>query len=238
MSEFAEGFNISKLIGSPAGYVGYKDPTNLTDRVKRKPYSVVLFDEIEKAHPQVFNLILQVLEDGRLTDASGKTANFKNTIIIMTSNIGSDSFNKKAKIGFDAQLKHDVTFAENEFKETKKQVLEKLSKFFRVEFLNRIDKVMVFEPLNKDAIEKIVAIELAKLEKKLKEKNIHLRTDASAIEYIGKISYAPNLGARAVRKNVLEYIENPIAEKILSENLDSSGKELVILYKNKKIIIQ
>ncbi len=238
MSEFAEGFNISKLIGSPAGYVGYKDPTNLTDRVKRKPYSVVLFDEIEKAHPQVFNLILQVLEDGRLTDASGKTANFKNTIIIMTSNIGSDLFNKKAKIGFDARHRHDIQYTVGEFEETKKQVLEKLSKFFRVEFLNRIDKVVVFEPLNKLAIEKIVRIEIAKLEKKLKEKNINLRSDTRAIEHIAKLSYAPALGARAVRKNVLEHIENPIAEKILSENLDSSSRELAILYKNKKIIIQ
>lgn len=237
MSEFSESFNISKLIGSPAGYIGYKDATNLTDRVRRKPHSVVLFDEIEKAHPQIFNLLLQILEDGNITDASGKTVNFKNTIIIMTSNIGSDIFNKKGALGFNSRNDKEAERAKNEFDDTKKLVMEKLSKFFRIEFLNRIDKVIVFKPLTKQSIEKIADINLAKLGKKLEAKGISMPYGQDIIEYIGKTSYAPNVGARAIRKNILELIENAIAEKILSG--DAMRKKYISLTLNKnKILIK
>ena len=233
MSEYGESFNISKLIGSPAGYIGYKDMNNLCDRVKKHPHSIVLFDEIEKAHPQIFHILLQILEDGHLTDASGKKVNFKNTIIIMTSNIGSEEFKKTTTLGFaDASV---LTAQLGSFEDAKKNVLEKLTKFFKIEFLNRIDKTIVFEPLNADTIEKIIKIQILELEKKLAEKNITLTYNTSVIKFLAKISYSPHIGARAIRKNISEYIENSIAEKILSQ--DTPAKVLHISEKSGKIVI-
>lgn len=232
MSEYSEAFTISKLIGSPAGYVGYKDMNNLTDRVKKRPYSLVLFDEIEKAHPQIFHLLLQILEDGHCTDASGKTVHFKNTIIIMTSNIGSNDFHKTMRIGFDDNVKKSGEDAA--FEDVKKNVLEKLSKFFSAEFLNRIDASIVFKPLGIKTIEKIAELGIKELSEKLMEKNVKVEYSPSVIQYIAKISFTPNLGARAIRKNISEYIEYPLAEKLLSENTN----HIHIGVKNGKIVIE
>lgn len=237
MSEFSESFQISKLIGSPAGYIGYKDSTSLTDKVKKRPHSVILFDEIEKGHPLVHNLLLQILEDGHLTDATGKMVNFKNTIIIMTSNIGSEIFNRRAHIGFEDTASEKNTHASESFQEAKKQVLDQLSKFFRIEFLNRIDKVIVFSPLTAAALETIVEIQLEKLLRKLAEKNITLRYDKNLLRHIAKISFAPNVGARSIRKNILDLIENPIARKILSAENTGENAAITVQIKNKKIII-
>jgi len=222
MSEFAESFNISKLIGAPAGYVGYKEGSKLTEPVRRKPYSVVLFDEIEKAHPEVFNLLLQVLEDGHLTDAIGKKVNFKNTIVIMTSNVGLENLNKGATIGFDAKTPEDKQEAERKYNEIKEQVLKDLEKKFRPEFLNRVDKIIVFKPLDITSIEKIVELEIKELTSKLSVQNIKLVVDRKTIKHIAKVSYKPDQGARAVRRTVQELIENPLAQGIL-ENKFKSG---------------
>lgn len=234
MSEFAEGFNISKLIGAPAGYVGYKEGSKLTEPVRRKPYSVVLFDEIEKAHPEVFNLFLQILEDGHLTDASGKKVNFKNTIIIMTSNVGLQNLNRGATIGFEAKTEQDKKAASRQYEEIKEQVLGELQKKFKPELLNRIDKIIVFKPLDRESISSIVVQQIKELERKLTDQNININVDKKVIEYVTGKSFLPDQGARAVRRNVQELIENNIAAKML-ENKFKSGDLIKVKLKDNAI---
>jgi len=237
MSEFAESFNVSKLIGAPAGYVGYKEGSKLTEPVRRKPYSVVLFDEIEKAHPETFNLLLQVLEDGHLTDATGKKVNFKNTIVVMTSNVGLQNLNKGASIGFEAQTAEDKKEAEKKYEQIKSQVLKELENKFKPEFLNRVDKIIVFRPLTKDDIEKIVALEIKELEQKLAKQGIKLSADKKAVSSIVQQSRQPDQGARAVRRNVQELVENKIAQALL-ENKFKSGSTIKIKLKNNEITLK
>ena len=215
MSEFMERHNVSRLVGATAGYVGYEEGGQLTEAVRRKPYSVVLFDEIEKAHPEFFNILLQVLEDGYLTDAKGKKVDFRNTIIVMTSNLGAKALTEEAaKIGFD--LSDDkLKQAEDEFNTKKRQVLKELKDAFRPEFLNRVDKTIVFKPLNKQMIEDIVKLQLNELSDRLKEKKITIEATPKAIELLAQLSYKPEYGARPVRRKIQDIIEDPIAERIL-----------------------
>jgi len=234
MSEFAESFNISKLIGAPAGYVGYKEGTKLTDGVKRRPYSVVLFDEIEKAHQQVFNLLLQILDDGYLTDGSGKKINFKNTIIIMTSNLGSENFNRQAALGFQDKPGEKKLELEKSWAETKREVLKKLKDKFPPEFLNRADKTIVFKPLGLEAINKITQLQLKELKEKLTRQGLAVKIEPKVARLIGKISYSPEVGARAIRKTIQESIESKIAAKLLA---DKTTKTISIKVKGDKIII-
>ncbi|QQR82942.1 ATP-dependent Clp protease ATP-binding subunit [Candidatus Peregrinibacteria bacterium] len=216
MSEFMERHNVSRLVGATAGYVGYEDGGQLTEAVRRKPYSVVLFDEIEKAHPEFFNLLLQVLEDGYLTDSKGTKVDFTNTIIIMTSNIGADQLTKEAvKIGF-ALTDDTLKKAEDDFKDKKSEVLKKLKETMRPEFLNRIDRVMVFEPLKKEDVQEIVRLQVADLNKRLKEQHIQVELSAEAVELLAKLSYEPEYGARPVRRKIQDLVEDPIAERILT----------------------
>lgn len=215
MSEFSESFNISKLIGAPAGYVGYKEGAKLTDAVRRKPYAVVLFDEIEKAHSDVFNILLQILEDGHLTDATGKRVNFKNTIIIMTSNIGSQNFKQGADIGFEARSLKDEHTLKERYEQLKGAVLKDLEQRFRPEFLNRIDQIITFNPLTLSVVEKIVAKELAELNARLAEKKITMQSNPKVIKYIAETSFSPDQGARSVRKKIQELIETPLAQALL-----------------------
>ena len=216
MSEFMEKHNVSRLVGATAGYVGYEEGGQLTEAVRRKPYSVVLFDEIEKAHPEFFNILLQVLEDGYLTDAKGKKVDFTNTVIIMTSNLGAKQLTQEAaKIGFslsDNKLKQ----AEDDFKEKKVQVLKELKDHFRPEFLNRVDKVIVFQPLNNECIQQIVKLQLVELSTRLKEKGFAIDTTNEAIELLAKLSYDPQYGARPVKRKIQDLIEDAIAERILA----------------------
>ncbi|PIZ72690.1 hypothetical protein COY07_02940 [Candidatus Peregrinibacteria bacterium CG_4_10_14_0_2_um_filter_43_11] len=216
MSEFMERHNVSRLVGATAGYVGYEEGGQLTEMVRRKPYSVVLFDEVEKAHPEFFNLLLQVLEDGYLTDAKGKKVDFRNTIIIMTSNIGAKQLTKEAaKIGFaldDNSLKQ----AEDNFNEKKQQVLKEMKDFFRPEFLNRVDKIIVFKPLNHEDIKSIVQLQIKELNDRLAEKSIVLELTAEALDQLAKVSYDPEYGARPVRRKIQDLIEDPLAEKMLA----------------------
>jgi len=233
MSEFAESFNMSKLIGAPAGYVGYKEESKLTDSVKRRPYSVVLFDEIEKAHNQIFNLLLQILEDGHITDASGKIINFKNTIIIMTSNLGSSHFNQQTTLGFDEnKLKSKL---EKNLENIKIDVLKKLKDKFPPEFLSRVDKTVVFKPLNNQALIKISKLQLEELKSRLNSQGLTLKFDNKLPALIAKLSYNPQSGAREIRKNIQELIENKIAEKILASK--KNIKTINIKIKNNKITI-
>ena len=215
MSEFMERHNVSRLVGASAGYVGYEEGGQLTEMVRRKPYSVVLFDEVEKAHPEFFNILLQVLEDGYLSDAKGKKVDFRNTIIIMTSNLGAKQLtNEATKIGFNlggSELKQ----AEQDFEDRKEQVMKEVKDHFRPEFLNRIDKLVVFKPLQSEDIQKIVKLQIDELNERLAEKGIKVNATPKALELLAQLSYKPEYGARPVRRKVQDLIEDPIAERIL-----------------------
>ncbi|HPO91253.1 MAG TPA: AAA family ATPase, partial [Victivallales bacterium] len=212
MSEYMEKFNVSRLIGSPPGYVGHDEGGQLTEKVRRKPYSVVLFDEIEKAHPDVMHLLLQILEEGKLTDSIGRKIMFRNTIIIMTSNIGADQIMKGGGIGFSA----DPSAIDNEsYEKIKERLLETAKKYFKPEFINRVDEVIVFRKLNKEALRKIVSIELTKVSEKMMAQNIKFEYSPEIIDFIIEQSYKPEFGARPIRRNVERFIEDPLAEEIL-----------------------
>lgn len=231
MSEFAESFNISKLIGAPAGYVGYKEGAKLTDAVRRRPYCVVLFDEIEKAHPQIFNLLLQILEDGNLTDATGRSVNFRNTVIIMTSNLGSESFNRQAGFGFE-----DKKEQEKNLSAIGDDAVKKLKDKFPPEFLSRIDQTIVFQPLDDQAIEKIAWLQLEELKDRLEKQDLKIAFDPAVAKYLAKISFKPETGARLVRKNIQELVEGKIANKIL--NAEKPAEKFLIKIKNNEITIE
>ena len=209
MSEYMEKFSVSRLIGAPPGYVGYDEGGQLTEAVRRKPYSVVLFDEIEKAHPDVFNILLQVLDDGRITDSQGRTVDFKNTIIILTSNLGSpfilDGIDSDGEITDDARAKVDAL----------------LKQQFRPEFLNRLDEIIFYKPLTKDNIMKIVDLMLADLQKRLDDKHIRINVSEAAKNYIVECGYDPNFGARPLRRFIQSKVETLAAKKIIGSNLSA-----------------
>jgi ATP-dependent Clp protease ATP-binding subunit ClpC len=215
MSEFMERHNASRLVGATAGYIGYEDGGQLTEAVRRKPYSVILFDEIEKAHPDVFNLLLQILEDGQLTDAKSRVVDFRNAIIIMTSNIGAKKLTEKAApIGFSTSSE-EMAKAEEDFEEMKDEILKELKDHFRPEFLNRVDKVVVFHALTNENIKEIVKLNLGYLQKRLESKKITLSTSSTALDTLSKIGYDPKYGARPVRRAIQEMVEDPLTEKFL-----------------------
>ncbi len=230
MSEFKEEHSVAKLIGAPPGYVGYEEGGKLTEAVRRKPYSVILLDEIEKAHPRVFDLFLQVLDDGRLTDSKGRTVNFRNTIIIMTSNIGSQYL---TVIPFDAP--EDVV--EKEFEMAKEKVLEEVKHYFRPEFLNRLDDILVFKPLLKKELLQIVDLMLKNLNKRLIEREIHLEATDTAKEHIAKLGYDPVYGARPLRRAIQKYVETPLSEKILAGEI-KPGDTVVLDVENGELVFR
>ena len=220
MSEYQEKHSVSRLIGAPPGYVGYDEGGQLTEAVRRKPYSVVLFDEIEKAHPDVFNILLQVLDDGHLTDNKGRTVNFKNTIIIMTSNLGSHLIQEKfEKINF---INHDEIV-----EEAKNQVLTMLKQTIRPEFLNRIDEVIMFTPLNENEIKDIVRLQLSSVTKMLKEAGITLEVTDNAVEFIASAGFDPEFGARPVKRAIQRYLLNDLSKKILAGSVDRNKPVIV-----------
>lgn len=228
MSEYQEKFSVSRLIGAPPGYVGYDEGGQLTEAVRRKPYSVVLFDEIEKAHPDVFNILLQVLDDGRLTDNKGRTVNFKNTIIIMTSNLGSQFIQQQFE-------KLDDTNRDQLIAETRNQVMEMLKKMIRPEFLNRIDETIMFLPLSKKEIADVVKLQINAIRKMLEPQGFRLEVTDVAIQYLAEIGYDPEFGARPVKRAIQRYVLNDLSKKILASEvsndkpitIDSFGNSLV-----------
>ncbi len=231
MSEYMERHSVAKLIGSPPGYVGYDEAGQLTEQIRHRPYSVVLFDEVEKAHPEVFNILLQVLDDGVLTDAKGRKINFKNTIIILTSNIGSESIQKMESIGFS-----NNSDKEN-YIQTKEKVLDTLKDFFRPEFLNRLDEIIVFDILPKEVIEKIVGIRVEMLAKRLLEKGITLTVNPAALSYLAKEGYNPHFGARPLNRLIQTKILNPIATHIIKEGA-ADGDIVNVTEKNGDLVIE
>ncbi|MDO8741172.1 MAG: AAA family ATPase [Candidatus Woesearchaeota archaeon] len=229
MSEYMERHTVSKIIGSPPGYVGYEEAGQLTEKVRRRPYAVILLDEIEKAHPEVFNILLQIFEDGRLTDSKGRMVSFKNTIIIMTSNVGSDYINKMSSIGFNT--KEDVAERES----MKDKIMNSLKDQFRPEFLNRIDEIVIFNYLRKEEIKKIVDLELAKVEKRLKAKEIKIVISEKAKELLVKEGFDPNLGARPLKRVIQRLILDPLSVKIVVNEI-REGSRVLIDAENGKII--
>jgi ATP-dependent Clp protease ATP-binding subunit ClpC len=209
MSEYMEKFNVSRLIGSPPGYVGYEEGGQLTEQVRRKPYSVVLFDEIEKAHPDVWNMLLQILEEGKLTDNVGRVVNFRNTIILMTSNVGSETIKRQSTLGFSP-----IT-DENSYEKMREHIMEEAKKTFRPEFLNRLDDLIVFRSLTKPDLIEILDLEINKVMQRLKARNIVLQLDEKAKDFLVSRGYDPQYGARPMRRAVERSLEDPLAEEIL-----------------------
>ena len=234
MSEYMEGHSVSKLIGSPPGYVGFDEGGQLTEKIRRKPYSVILFDEIEKAHPDVMNMLLQILDDGRLTDAQGRTVNFKNTVIIMTSNIGARLITDKTTLGFSAGDKNEES--QKEYETIKKDVMGELKKQFRPEFINRIDEIIVFHKLNDEDIKQIIDIMLNQVTKRMAEKGYELEIDNSVKELIAKKGVDTNYGARPLKRAIQNILEDKIAEEILDGNI-KPNKKAIIKAEDDKIVI-
>ena len=224
MSEYTDQFNVSRLIGAPPGYVGYEEGGQLTERVRRKPYSIVLLDEIEKAHPKVFNILLQLLDEGRLTDSFGRTVDFKNTVVIMTSNIGTRQLKEfGGGIGFNASQRATD-------KEYSRNVIQKaLNKQFAPEFLNRIDEIITFDQLSQEAIQQIVDLELAALNKRINSIGYKLVIDDQVKLYLGKHGYDVQFGARPLKRAIQNYLEDELSELIINENLPE-GATIIVSY--------
>jgi ATP-dependent Clp protease ATP-binding subunit ClpC len=215
MSEFMERHTASRLVGAPPGYVGYEDAGQLTEALRRRPYSIVVFDEVEKAHPEVHNMLLQIMEEGHLADARGRKVDFRNAIIVMTSNIGADLIKKQTGLGFN--LKRDEETEERlSYEDMRKKLTETLKRAFRPEFINRVDSVIVFRSLTKDDINKIVSLELNKVAERLVEHNIVLTASPEALSLLGAEGYDPEMGARPLRRVIQLKVEDALSDKVLS----------------------
>ncbi|MDI6758574.1 MAG: ATP-dependent Clp protease ATP-binding subunit [Candidatus Omnitrophota bacterium] len=231
MSEYMEKFNVSRLVGAPPGYVGYEEGGQLTERVRRRPYSVILLDEIEKAHPDVFNLLLQVFEDGRLTDSLGRKIDFRNTVIIMTSNVGAELIRKTGSLGFKTQ-KEEVTY-----QDMKEKLLDEVKRAFKPEFLNRIDDTIVFRPLIKDDLQKIVGIEVNYVIERLKEQGINLEVSQQAKDFLIEKGFDPVFGARPLKRTIQRFIEDPLAQDIISKRF-KQGSSVKTLCKGEELVFE
>ncbi len=236
MSEYMEPHSVSKLIGSPPGYVGFDEGGQLTEKIRRKPYSVILFDEIEKAHPDVMNMLLQILEDGRLTDSQGRTVNFKNTVIIMTSNLGARIITDKKALGFSNKEEEKDT--EKQYQETKKEVMDVVKKELRPEFINRIDEIIVFHKLSEDDIGKIVDLMLKEVINRLKEQKIEVEFTDDVKKLITEKGIDKNFGARPLRRTIQNLVEDSLAEEILDGNLKKNKKTKIGVEDNKVVVLK
>jgi len=226
MSEYQEKHTVSRLLGAPPGYVGYDEGGQLTEAVRRRPYCVILFDEIEKAHPDVFNVLLQLLDDGRLTDGQGRTVDFKNTIVIMTSNVGSHRI-----------LDYRGSFAGGEFDMMKEAVLEELRRKFRPEFLNRVDEIVVFHGLTLEHLKKIVDIQLNRLRQRLEERHITLELTDAAKEHLVRIGHEPAYGARPLKRTLQREVETELARKLLKGEV-RDGQTVRVGYRDHELVFE
>jgi ATP-dependent Clp protease ATP-binding subunit ClpC len=235
MSEFMEKHNVSRLIGAPPGYVGYDDAGQLTDTVRRKSYCLILLDEIEKAHPEVFNMLLQVFDDGHLTDAKGRRVDFRNTIIIMTSNVGSDLIRKETALGFSIKTEDSKAEAA-QYDKMKDKVLTAMKNVFRPEFLNRLDATIVFHALTKEHIREIVENEMKGIEKQLTAKGVSLEMTPAALDWIGEKGYDVVFGARPLRRVIQNEIEDRLSEALLEERF-TAGDTVKVDVQNDEIVL-
>jgi len=232
MSEYAERHNVSRLFGAPPGYIGFEEGGQLTDKVRRNPYSVVLFDEVEKAHPEIWNALLQILEEGKLTDGQGRVVNFRNTIILMTSNVGSDTITRQSTLGFSP-----ITDGAS-YEKARDRVLEEAKKTFRPEFLNRLDDLIVFRSFTKPDLIQILNLEVEKVIERLRHKNIKLELDDAAKDFLVEKGYDPQYGARPMRRAVERYLEDTLAEEILRSQVQPGEPIRVTTDKEKLVFTQ
>ena len=215
MSEYMEKHSVSRMIGSPPGYVGHDEGGQLTEKVRRKPYSVVLFDEVEKAHPDVFNILLQILEDGRLTDSQGRTVDFKNTVVVMTSNAGAHALESQKRLGFGSDVQTEMERARG-YEQMRDRIMKEVKNLFRPEFLNRVDEIIVFHPLQEDEIRRIAGLMVAQVQKRLLEQGIELDVPDEVVAYLAKAGFDPQYGARPLRRAIQRTIEDALSEEILA----------------------
>jgi ATP-dependent Clp protease ATP-binding subunit ClpC len=228
MSEYMDKYNVSRLVGAPPGYVGYEEGGQLTEKVRRRPYSVVLLDEIEKAHPDVFNILLQVLEEGRLTDSLGRSVDFRNTVIIMTSNIGADAVKKQGSLGFATRTDEDT------YEKMKDKLLNDVKRHFKPEFLNRIDDIIVFKSLTKDHLYKIIQLEIKEVADRLKDKNITIDISPEAVDFLIEKGFDPVFGARPLKRTIQRFLEDPLSEALISGTF-KEGSKIVVRRENDKL---
>ena len=236
MSEFMERHTASRLVGAPPGYIGYEDAGQLTEALRRRPYSIVVFDEVEKAHPEVHNMLLQIMEEGHLSDARGRKVDFRNSIIVMTSNIGADVIKKQGALGF--QLKRDEESEERlSYEEMRKKLTESLKKVFRPEFINRVDSIVVFRALNKEDIQNIVKLELDKVSGRLQEHALTLTASEEALTMLADMGYDAEFGARPLRRIIQQKVEDPLSDLVLSGEFGEGASVLVDVNEEGEIIL-
>ena len=237
MSEFMERHSVSRLVGAPPGYVGFEEAGQLTEALRRRPYSIIVFDEIEKAHPEAHNMLLQIMEEGHLSDARGRKVDFRNAIIVMTSNIGADMIKRQTSFGFSVPIDQSVE-EQVEYEEMRKKLLESLKRVFRPEFINRLDGVMVFRALNKEHIQSIVTLELDKVARRVQEHEIVLHASPAALLKLGELGYDPDMGARPLRRVIQQFVEDPLSDALLSGDFEDGDVILVDLAEGEEIILK
>jgi ATP-dependent Clp protease ATP-binding subunit ClpC len=226
MSEFMERHTVSRLVGAPPGYVGYEESGQLTEALRRRPYSIVVFDEVEKAHPEAHNMLLQIMEEGHLSDARGRKVDFRNAIIVMTTNVGADMIKRQTSLGFS--LKRDEEVEERlAYEDMRKKLMESLKRVFRPEFINRLDGVIVFRSLSKEDIKEIVELELDKVTKRLVDHQVILQADQEALDLLAEMGFDPEMGARPLRRVIQQKVEDPLSDALLSGKF-SDGDTIVV----------
>ena len=237
MSEFMERHTASRLVGAPPGYIGYEEAGQLTEALRRRPYSIVVFDEVEKAHPEVHNMLLQIMEEGHLSDAKGRKVDFRNAIIVMTSNIGADVIKKQSSLGF-ALKRDEITEERLSYEEMRKKLSESLKRAFRPEFINRLDSVVIFRSLNKQDIQKIVSLELDKVSERLKEHNLLLTASPEALAALADLGYDAEFGARPLRRVIQQQVENPLSDRLLGGEFPNGASIHVTLNTEGEITLE
>jgi ATP-dependent Clp protease ATP-binding subunit ClpC len=237
MSEFMERHTVSRLVGAPPGYVGYEDAGQLTEAIRRRPYSIVVFDEIEKAHQEAHNMLLQIMEEGHLSDARGRKVDFRNAIIVMTTNVGADMIKRQGSIGFDFKRSKEVE-EKLSYEEMRKKLMESLRRVFRPEFINRLDSVIVFRSLNKDDIKKIVQLELDKVAQRLEEHTILLKANPAALEKLADLGFDPEMGARPLRRVIQQKVEDPLSDALLAGEFHDKDTILVELQGEEVVLVR
>ncbi len=237
MSEFMERHSVSRLVGAPPGYVGYEEAGQLTEALRRRPYSIVVFDEIEKAHPEAHNMLLQIMEEGQLSDARGHKVDFRNAIIVMTSNIGADMIKRQGAFGFSIQ-RDELVEEREEYDEMRKKLMDSLKRVFRPEFINRLDAVIVFRALNRENIQQIVKLELDKVALRLQEHEIVLHATPDALTRMGEMGYDPDMGARPLRRVIQQYVEDPLSDALLAGEFEDGDTVLVDLAEGEEIVLK
>jgi ATP-dependent Clp protease ATP-binding subunit ClpC len=236
MSEFMERHTVSRLVGAPPGYVGYEDAGQLTEALRRRPYSIVVFDEIEKAHPEAHNMLLQIMEEGHLSDARGRKVNFQNAMIVMTSNVGAETIRRQAGIGF-AMSRDDLSASVAPYEEMRKRLMEEMRRNFRPEFLNRVDAVIVFRALSKEDITQIVDLEIGKVAERLKDHHITLGTTPEARARLADMGYNPEMGARPLRRVIQTEVEDALSEALLEGRIHD-GERVQVALREESLVVE